>query len=75
MLIHDISKTVKRQTARGFMKKIVITAGFFGGDRNSTNIPESAKKVCKKFNIKIINGVGGDKVQSSSWLLNKMKIN
>jgi cytidyltransferase-like protein len=41
-----------------------------GGDRNISNLPESETKVCKEFNIKIINGVGGDKVQSSSWLLN-----
>ena len=40
-----------------------------GGDRNSGNIPKSERRVCKKYNIKIINGVGGDKVQSSSLLL------
>lgn len=40
-----------------------------GGDRNAGNLPESETKVCNEFNIKIINGVGGDKVQSSSWLL------
>jgi cytidyltransferase-like protein len=40
-----------------------------GGDRNIDNIPE--KKVCEEFNIKIINNVGGGKVQSSSWLLAK----
>jgi cytidyltransferase-like protein len=40
-----------------------------GGDRNSGNIPESEKRVCEKFNITIINGVGGKKVQSSSWLI------
>lgn len=40
-----------------------------GGDRNFDNLPESEKDVCKKFNIKVLNGVGGDKVQSSSWLL------
>lgn len=44
-----------------------------GGDRNSKNIPENEREVCKKFNIKIINGVGGGKVQSSSWLLDKIK--
>ncbi len=43
-----------------------------GGDRDSDNIPESEKEICKKFNIKIINGVGGGKVQSSSWLLSKV---
>ena len=40
-----------------------------GGDRNISNLPESEKLVCLNFNIKIISGVGGDKVQSSSWLL------
>ena len=40
-----------------------------GGDRNSANIPEQEKEVCRKFNVTIINGVGGDKIQSSSWLL------
>ena len=42
-----------------------------GGDRNSGNIPESEKKVCKDFKIKIVNSVGGGKVQSSSWLIKK----
>jgi len=41
-----------------------------GGDRHSGNIPEV--DICKELNIKIINGVGGDKVQSSSWLLSKV---
>lgn len=42
-----------------------------GGDRSIDNIPESEVKVCQEFNIKVINGVGGGKVQSSSWLLTK----
>ena len=40
-----------------------------GGDRDAGNIPE--KKVCDELNITIINNVGGDKIQSSSWLLAK----
>lgn len=40
-----------------------------GGDRNMGNLPESEINVCQKYNIKIINGVGGDKIQSSSWLI------
>lgn len=43
-----------------------------GGDRNAGNIPEEEKKVCEDFNITIVNGVGGGKVQSSSWLLNNI---
>ena len=44
-----------------------------GGDRNFDNLPESEKKVCKGFGITVVNGVGGDKVQSSSWLINNSK--
>jgi D-beta-D-heptose 7-phosphate kinase/D-beta-D-heptose 1-phosphate adenosyltransferase len=37
-----------------------------GGDRTLDNIPEKA--VCERLNIKMIFGVGGGKIQSSSWL-------
>jgi cytidyltransferase-like protein len=46
-----------------------------GGDRSFSNIPESEKKSCEEFKIKVINSVGGGKVQSSSWLLTKAKAN
>jgi cytidyltransferase-like protein len=39
-----------------------------GGDQNNETIPE--KTICKKMNIALIDGLG-DKIQSSSWLLNK----
>lgn len=39
-----------------------------GGDQISQNIPEA--EICKKLSIKLIDGLG-DKIQSSSWLLNK----
>ena len=42
-----------------------------GGDRNFDNLPENEKNVCRKFNVKVVNNVGGGKVQSSSWLLQK----
>lgn len=44
-----------------------------GGDRNISNIPESERMVCEKYNIKIVNGVGGEKIQSSSWLIEKSR--
>lgn len=46
-----------------------------GGDRNAGNIPQSEKEVCMEFNIKVVNNVGGGKVQSSSKLLNDIKTN
>ncbi len=44
-----------------------------GGDRKKKNIPET--KFCKKHNIKMVFGVGGEnKMQSSSILLKKKKL-
>ncbi len=37
-----------------------------GGDSTIDNIPE--REICDKFDISIVLGVGGDKIQSSSWL-------
>jgi cytidyltransferase-like protein len=48
-------------------KKLIFAKG---GDRNVNNIPE--KEICQKLGIEIISGVGGDKVQSSSSLLNNI---
>ncbi len=41
-----------------------------GGDRNFQEIPEA--EICRKFDIKIIDGLG-DKIQSSSWLIKNSK--
>lgn len=38
-----------------------------GGDQTNESIPE--KEICKQFDIELIDGLG-DKIQSSSWLLN-----
>ena len=39
-----------------------------GGDRTSDNVPEM--KVCKDLDITMLWGIGGGKIQSSSWLIN-----
>jgi hypothetical protein len=39
-----------------------------GGDQTNNNIPE--RHTCDWLGIKLIDGLG-DKIQSSSWLLNK----
>jgi cytidyltransferase-like protein len=39
-----------------------------GGDQNNQTIPESI--ICKKLGIKLVDGLG-EKIQSSSWLLNE----
>lgn len=42
-----------------------------GGDRTISNIPE--KTICESIGIEMVFGVGGGKIQSSSWLLEKFK--
>ena len=44
-----------------------------GGDRTLNTLPKAEIEVCKRLGIKMVFGVGGGKVQSSSWLLNKIK--
>ena len=39
-----------------------------GGDQTNNTIPE--KDICNTFDIELIDGLG-DKIQSSSWLLEK----
>lgn len=38
-----------------------------GGDRFSDNVPE--KKTCEELGIEMVFNIGGDKTQSSSWLI------
>jgi len=72
-VILSIDKDVTQAKSLEFMAKKHDGDLYFakGGDRNANNIPQSERDVCKKYNIKIANGVGGEKIQSSSWLLSK----
>ena len=42
-----------------------------GGDRVKSNLPKSETDVCQRLGIRMVFGVGGGKIQSSSWLLSK----
>ena len=50
----------------------LILSGFYR-DRKGDNVPEVA--LCKELGIEMLWNVGGDKIQSSSWLVNKSKEN
>ena len=39
-----------------------------GGDRTNDNVPEMS--VCKDLDVTMLWGIGGGKIQSSSWLIN-----
>ena len=42
-----------------------------GGDRTPGNMAKMEIDVCNELGIRIVYGVGGEKIQSSSWLINK----
>ena len=42
-----------------------------GGDRTSTNMPQDELDMCRKLGIRIVYGVGGGKIQSSSELVRR----
>ena len=65
----------KDRTVCETIKKIAIKYGkeyslafANGGDQNNDTIPE--KPICEQLGVKLLDGLG-EKIQSSSWLLNK----
>ena len=42
-----------------------------GGDRKEGDVPE--EKICKELGIEMAYNIGGEKTQSSSWLLERVK--
>jgi len=42
-----------------------------GGDRTEDNMPEIEKDICAKIGCKIVYGIGGEKIQSSSYLVER----
>ena len=69
----------KDRTVCETIKKIVMEFGdqyqfafANGGDQNNDTIPE--KLICEQLGVKLIDGLG-DKIQSSSWLLNNSEQN
>jgi cytidyltransferase-like protein len=67
----DEDKTV-RESLKEIVKNLKNCQFLFanGGDRSEKNIPEA--DVCKILNIKMVDNVGGQKVQSSSGLLKNL---
>lgn len=71
-VIIDPGKDVTCEDALKLVQPDILAKG---GDRVEGAIPEVELKVCKDLGIKIVYNVGGEKVQSSSWLLKRAKEN
>lgn len=70
----DKDKTIRKSIEavyNKYKKKATEFCFAKGGDSTSKNVPEL--EICKNLGIKILYGVGGGKIQSSSWLINKVK--
>ena len=65
-----VIKTIEKISNQFSSEYILYFAN--GGDQDNLSIPES--DICKNLGIKMIDGLG-DKVQSSSWILNKKNEN
>jgi cytidyltransferase-like protein len=71
-VIIDPGNDVTCEAALRMVKPDILAKG---GDRSAGAMPEIELKVCEELGIKIVYNVGGEKVQSSSWLLKRAKGN
>ena len=63
-------ETVTDRSVRAELRTLKPDIFANGGDRRNTDdIPESV--VCEELGIEMIFNIGGDKIQSSSWLIEK----
>jgi rfaE bifunctional protein nucleotidyltransferase chain/domain len=69
-VIIDPGKDTTCEEALKLVKPDILAKG---GDRTAGAMPEIELKVCKELGIKIVYNVGGEKIQSSSWLLKRLK--
>ena len=64
----DTASDIIRQVANLYKNQDMNIYFANGGDRKKGNVPEL--DVCKNLNVVMLWGIGGGKIQSSSWLIN-----
>ena len=64
----DTACDIIKQVAKTYKDKDVNIYFANGGDRGKGNVPEF--DICKDLNVVMLWGIGGGKIQSSSWLIN-----
>ena len=63
----DTASDIIRQVANLYKNQNMNIYFANGGDRKKGNVPEL--DVCKDLNVVMLWGIGGGKIQSSSWLI------
>ena len=64
----DTASDIIKQVANLYKNQDMNIYFANGGDRKKGNVPEL--DVCKNLNVVMLWGIGGGKIQSSSWLTN-----
>ena len=64
----DTASDIIKQVANLYKNQDMNIYFANGGDRKKGNVPEL--DVCKDLNVVMLWGIGGCKIQSSSWLIN-----
>ena len=64
----DTASDIIKQVANLYKNQDMNIYFANGGDRKKGNVPEL--DVCKDLNVVMLWGIGGGKIQSSSWLIN-----
>ena len=64
----DTASDIIKQVSKSYKDKDVQIYFANGGDRGKGNVPEL--DVCKDLGVEMLWGIGGGKIQSSSWLIN-----
>tara|TARA_B100000287_G_scaffold316439_1_gene300041 strand:- start:395 stop:853 length:459 start_codon:yes stop_codon:yes gene_type:complete len=63
----DTAKDLIKKVSELYDKEDVNIYFANGGDRGKNNVPEV--KICQHLNVVMLWGIGGGKIQSSSWLI------
>jgi cytidyltransferase-like protein len=71
-VIIDPGKDTTCEEALKLVKPDILAKG---GDRVEGGMPEIELKTCQEIGCRIVYNVGGEKVQSSSWLTKRVKEN
>ena len=67
----DTASDIIKQVANLYKNQNMNIYFANGGDRKKGNVPEL--DTCKNLNVVMLWGIGGGKIQSSSWLINGEK--
>lgn len=68
-IVANLDKDITITESLRFYKPDILAKG---GDRTPDNMPLAEIEICKEIGCQLVYGVGGDKIQSSSWIKQRL---